>query len=44
VRGYTAAFQLSERLDPKHPLWTLRPIIVPELPGPQLLRELRRDF
>jgi peptidoglycan/xylan/chitin deacetylase (PgdA/CDA1 family) len=42
--GYRAAFQLSDRLDPRHPLWTLRRIIAPQIPGRQLLRELRQDF
>jgi peptidoglycan/xylan/chitin deacetylase (PgdA/CDA1 family) len=42
--GFSAAFQLAERLDPRHPLWTLRRIIVPQLSGPRLLREMRRDF
>ena len=42
--GYVAAFQLSGKLDRAAPLWTLRRIIVPELSGPELLREMRRDF
>jgi peptidoglycan/xylan/chitin deacetylase (PgdA/CDA1 family) len=42
--GYRAAFQLAERLDRKHPLWSLRRIIVPELGGRELVREIRRDF
>jgi peptidoglycan/xylan/chitin deacetylase (PgdA/CDA1 family) len=42
--GFSAAFQLADRLDPQAPLWTLRRIIVPELSGPALLREMRRDF
>jgi hypothetical protein len=29
--GYVAAFQLAGKLDRRHPLWTLRRIIVPEL-------------
>ncbi len=28
----------------EHPLWSLRRIIVPELSGRELLREIRRDF
>jgi peptidoglycan/xylan/chitin deacetylase (PgdA/CDA1 family) len=42
--GYSAAFQLSDKLDPAAPLWTLRRIIVPEWTGTRLLQELRRDF
>ena len=42
--GYRAAFQLAEKLDRRHPLWNLRRIIVPELSGRELLREIRRDF
>jgi peptidoglycan/xylan/chitin deacetylase (PgdA/CDA1 family) len=42
--GYVAAFQLADKLDRNDPLWTLRRIIVPELPGPELLRQIRRDF
>jgi peptidoglycan/xylan/chitin deacetylase (PgdA/CDA1 family) len=42
--GYVAAFQLADKLDRGDPLWTLRRIIVPELSGADLLRQLRRDF
>jgi peptidoglycan/xylan/chitin deacetylase (PgdA/CDA1 family) len=42
--GYRAAFQLADRLDRKHPLWSIRRIIVPELTGKQLLHEIRKDF
>jgi peptidoglycan/xylan/chitin deacetylase (PgdA/CDA1 family) len=42
--GYRAAFQLADKLDAEHPLWSIRRIIVPELTGKQLLREIRRDF
>jgi peptidoglycan/xylan/chitin deacetylase (PgdA/CDA1 family) len=42
--GLRAAFQLAERLDRRHPLWTIRRIIVPEIPPKQLLREMRNDF
>jgi peptidoglycan/xylan/chitin deacetylase (PgdA/CDA1 family) len=42
--GYRAAFQLAEKLDRKHPLWNLRRIIVPQLSGKELLREIRSDF
>jgi peptidoglycan/xylan/chitin deacetylase (PgdA/CDA1 family) len=42
--GYRAAFQLADKLDKQHPLWSIRRIIVPELSGKQLLREIRRDF
>jgi peptidoglycan/xylan/chitin deacetylase (PgdA/CDA1 family) len=41
---FSAAFQLAERLDRRDPLWTIRRIIVPELRGAALLREIRRDF
>jgi peptidoglycan/xylan/chitin deacetylase (PgdA/CDA1 family) len=42
--GYVAAFQLAEKLDRSEPLWTLRRIIVPEMSGADLLRQMRRDF
>ena len=42
--GYTAAFQLAERLDRRNPLWTIRRIIVPEMSGAALVGEMRRDF
>jgi peptidoglycan/xylan/chitin deacetylase (PgdA/CDA1 family) len=42
--GLRAAFQLADRPDPRHPLWTLRRIIVPEVGGAQLLREMKQDF
>ena len=42
--GLRAAFQLAEPLDRRHPLWTIRRIIVPEISGHQLLREMRADF
>jgi peptidoglycan/xylan/chitin deacetylase (PgdA/CDA1 family) len=42
--GYEAAFQLADRLDRHAPLFTLRRIIVPEISGSQLLREIRADF
>ena len=42
--GLRAAFQLAERLDRRQPLWTIRRIIVPEVSGKQLLREMRKDF
>jgi peptidoglycan/xylan/chitin deacetylase (PgdA/CDA1 family) len=42
--GYRAAFQLADKLDAQHPLWSIRRIIVPELTPKQLLREIRRDF
>jgi peptidoglycan/xylan/chitin deacetylase (PgdA/CDA1 family) len=41
---FSGAFQLAERLDRRHPQWTIRRIIVPELRGSELLREIRRDF
>jgi peptidoglycan/xylan/chitin deacetylase (PgdA/CDA1 family) len=42
--GYRAAFQLADKLDKRHPLWSIRRIIVPELTGKQLLHEIRADF
>jgi peptidoglycan/xylan/chitin deacetylase (PgdA/CDA1 family) len=42
--GYVAAFQLADKLDRGDPLWTLRRIIVPELSGQDLLRQMKRDF
>jgi len=42
--GLRAAFQLGERLDRRHPLWTIRRMIVPEISGQQLLREMRTNF
>ncbi len=42
--GFGAAFQLAERLDRRNPIWTIRRIIVPELDGSELIREIRRDF
>jgi peptidoglycan/xylan/chitin deacetylase (PgdA/CDA1 family) len=42
--GYSAAFQLSDKLDRRAALWTLRRIIVPEWTGTRLLQEIRRDF
>jgi peptidoglycan/xylan/chitin deacetylase (PgdA/CDA1 family) len=42
--GYRAAFQLADKLDRKHPLWSIRRIIVPELTGRQLLHAIRDDF
>jgi peptidoglycan/xylan/chitin deacetylase (PgdA/CDA1 family) len=41
--GLRAAFQLAGRLDRQHPLWSIRRIIVPEISGKQLLREMRND-
>jgi peptidoglycan/xylan/chitin deacetylase (PgdA/CDA1 family) len=42
--GLRAAFQLAEQLDRRHPLWTIRRMIVPEISGNQLLREMQNDF
>jgi peptidoglycan/xylan/chitin deacetylase (PgdA/CDA1 family) len=42
--GYVAAFQLADKLDRRDPLWTLRRIIVPEMSGRDLLRQMRADF
>jgi peptidoglycan/xylan/chitin deacetylase (PgdA/CDA1 family) len=44
IAGYRAAFQLADKLDREHPLWSIRRIIVPELTGKQLLSEIRKDF
>ncbi len=41
---FSAAFQLADRLDRRHPLYTLRRIIVPEERGAALLRRIRADF
>jgi peptidoglycan/xylan/chitin deacetylase (PgdA/CDA1 family) len=41
---FTGAFQLAERMDPRDPLWTIRRIIVPQVGGSELVREIRRDF
>ena len=42
--GLRAAFQLADKLDRRHPLWTIRRIIVPEVSGKQLLRDIKADF
>ncbi|RKQ86309.1 polysaccharide deacetylase [Solirubrobacter pauli] len=42
--GLRAGFQLADPIDRRHPAWTIRRIIVPELSGKQLLRELRTSF
>jgi peptidoglycan/xylan/chitin deacetylase (PgdA/CDA1 family) len=42
--GFSGAFQLADKLDRDDPMWTIRRIIVPELSGAELLREIRRDF
>jgi peptidoglycan/xylan/chitin deacetylase (PgdA/CDA1 family) len=42
--GFSAAFQLADKLDRAKALWTLRRIIVASLTGPQLLRATREDF
>lgn len=42
--GFTAAFQLADKLDRRHPIYTIRRVIVPELKGAQLLRQVRQDF
>ncbi|MDP9344438.1 MAG: polysaccharide deacetylase family protein, partial [Actinomycetota bacterium] len=39
-----AAFQLADKLDGEHPLYTLRRIIVPQESGAALLRQVRGDF
>ena len=44
-RGFRAAFQLNEKLDPVDPLYTLRRIIVPGTwNGATLNNWIRRDF
>jgi peptidoglycan/xylan/chitin deacetylase (PgdA/CDA1 family) len=42
--GFTAAFQLADKLDAADARWTLRRIIVPSLTGAELLRAIRQDF
>jgi peptidoglycan/xylan/chitin deacetylase (PgdA/CDA1 family) len=42
--GFAAAFQLSDKIDRRAPQWTLRRIIVPQISGRELLREMRRQF
>jgi peptidoglycan/xylan/chitin deacetylase (PgdA/CDA1 family) len=42
--GLRAGFQLADRLDRDHPMWSLRRIIVPELSGQELLRTIRASF
>jgi peptidoglycan/xylan/chitin deacetylase (PgdA/CDA1 family) len=42
--GLTAAFQLGEPLDRRHPLWNLRRIIVPDWSGPRLLQAIKSSF
>jgi peptidoglycan/xylan/chitin deacetylase (PgdA/CDA1 family) len=44
IASYAAAFQLSEKIDPHDPLWTIRRILVTQIPGSQLLRQMRADF
>jgi peptidoglycan/xylan/chitin deacetylase (PgdA/CDA1 family) len=39
-----AAFQLADKLDRQHPLYTLRRIIVPQESGAALLHQVREDF
>jgi hypothetical protein len=41
--GFVAAFQLALELDPRHPLWNLRRIIVPECGGRRLVAARARD-
>ena len=36
--------QLAEKLDRRHPLYTIRRIIAPSVSGSQLLRDIRQDF
>ena len=42
--GLRAGFQLADRIDRRHPAWTIRRMIVPELSGKQLLRDMRTNF
>jgi peptidoglycan/xylan/chitin deacetylase (PgdA/CDA1 family) len=42
--AFTGAFQLSGPLDPQHPLWTLRRVIVPPISGRELLAAMRQSF
>ena len=43
--GYEAAFQLADKLDRRHPLATIRRIIVPpDWTGATLLKQIRADF
>jgi peptidoglycan/xylan/chitin deacetylase (PgdA/CDA1 family) len=42
--GFTAAFQLADRLDRDAPLWTIRRIIAADVPGRELLRRMRQEF
>jgi peptidoglycan/xylan/chitin deacetylase (PgdA/CDA1 family) len=42
--GFEAAFQLADRIDRRAPQWTIRRIIVPEISGRELLREMRRQL
>jgi peptidoglycan/xylan/chitin deacetylase (PgdA/CDA1 family) len=41
---FSAAFQLADELDRDAPMLSLRRIIVPQISGKQLLREIRRNF
>jgi peptidoglycan/xylan/chitin deacetylase (PgdA/CDA1 family) len=44
-RGFSAAFQLNEKMDPNDPLYTIRRIIVPGTwTGSSLSTWMRRDF
>jgi len=42
--GFTAAFQLADKVDRREPLFTIRRIIVPGWTGQPFLREMRRTF
>ena len=42
--GFHAAFQPADDMDPQAPLGTIRRIIVPEITGDELLRNIRRGF
>ena len=42
--GLRAGFQLADRLDRRHPMWSIRRMIVPEISGKRLLRDLETNF
>lgn len=42
--GLRAGFQLADRLDRRHPLWSIRRMIVPEISGQRLLDDMRTQF
>lgn len=42
--GYTAAFQLAEKADPRYPMYSIRRIAVGEESGAELVRRIRGAF